>query len=140
MPAELVAELAALRPRPGSMIRYHTLLSLRGPGRRVQYPGGQLTRPGQLITPLVTARAPGLLSLFGVQVDFGPYLPGRIGPRRCGSQGPHRPQDRLKPQSPQRPLFRLALSWGADVPDGCSPLADQPRGHMHIARSPRLDK
>jgi hypothetical protein len=28
----LVAELAALRPRPGSMIRYHTLLSLRGLG------------------------------------------------------------------------------------------------------------
>src|SRR5215510_13182321 len=28
-PAGLVAELAALRPRPGSMVRYHTLLALR---------------------------------------------------------------------------------------------------------------
>jgi transposase len=68
-PAELAVGLAALRPRPGSMVRYHTLLSLRELGRRAQYPGGQLTRPGQLITPLVTARAPGLLSLFGVGPD-----------------------------------------------------------------------
>ena len=54
-PAELVAELAALRPRPGSMVRYHTLLSLRELGRRAQYLDGQLARLGQLITPLVTA-------------------------------------------------------------------------------------
>jgi transposase len=33
-PADLVAELAALRPRPGSMVRYHTLLALRELGRR----------------------------------------------------------------------------------------------------------
>src|SRR5881396_310773 len=33
-PGELVAELAALRPRTGSMVRYHTLLSLRELGRR----------------------------------------------------------------------------------------------------------
>jgi hypothetical protein len=35
-PAELVAELAALRPRPGSMVRYHTLLALRELGLAVQ--------------------------------------------------------------------------------------------------------
>ncbi len=57
-------------------------------------------------------------------------LPGRIGPRGCGSQGPHRPQDRLNPQSPQRPLFRLALSWGANVSDGCSP-PDRPATRSH---------
>jgi transposase len=62
----LVAELAALRPRPGSMIRYHTLLSLREPGRRAQFPGQQLDRPDELIVPLVTARAPGLLARYGV--------------------------------------------------------------------------
>jgi len=38
-PAELVAELAALRPQPGSMVRYHTLLSLRELGRRAPVPG-----------------------------------------------------------------------------------------------------
>jgi transposase len=35
---DLVAELAALRPRPGSMVRYHTLLSLRELGRRAEFP------------------------------------------------------------------------------------------------------
>jgi transposase len=84
-PAELVAGLAALRPRPGSMVRYHTLLSLRELGRRAQYLDDQLARLGQLIVPLVTARAPGLLSLFGVGSDTAAMLliaagdhPGRL--------------------------------------------------------------
>jgi transposase len=47
-PAELVAGLAALRPRPGSMVRYHTLLSLREPGRRAQYLDAQLARLDEL--------------------------------------------------------------------------------------------
>jgi hypothetical protein len=84
-PAGLVAELAALRPRPGSMVRYHTLLSLRELGRRAQFPGAQLDRLDELIVPLVTARAPGLLSLFGVGPDTAAMLliaagdnPGRL--------------------------------------------------------------
>ena len=68
-PAGLVAGLAALRPRPGSMVRYHTLLSLRELGRRAEFPGGQLSRLDELITPLVTARAPGLLRLYGIGPD-----------------------------------------------------------------------
>jgi transposase len=56
----LVAELAALRPRPGSMTRYHTLPSLRELGRRAQFPGTQPGLLDQLIVPRVTARAPGL--------------------------------------------------------------------------------
>jgi len=71
---DLVAELAALRPRPGSMIRYHTLLSLRELGRRVAFPDGQLQRLDDLIVPLVTARAPGLLSLYGVGHDTAAKL------------------------------------------------------------------
>jgi transposase len=62
----LVAGLAALRPRPGSMIRYHTLLSLRELGRRAHFPDAQLDRLDELIVPLVTARAPGLLARYGV--------------------------------------------------------------------------
>jgi transposase len=82
---DLVAELASLRPRPGSMIRYHTLLSLRELGRRVAFPGGQLQRLDALIVPLVTARAPGLLALYGVGHDTAAKLliaagdhPGRL--------------------------------------------------------------
>jgi len=62
----LVAELAALRPRPGSMVRYHTLLSLRELGRRAQFLDQQLGRLDELIVPLVTARAPGLLARYGI--------------------------------------------------------------------------
>ncbi len=71
---DLVAELASLRPRPGSMIRYHTLLSLRELGRRVAFLDGQLQRLDELIVPLVTARAPGLLALFGVGHDTAAKL------------------------------------------------------------------
>src|SRR5438034_5716514 len=57
-PAGLVAELAVLRPRPASLVRYHTLLALRELGRRAQFLDGQLGRLDELIVPLVTARAP----------------------------------------------------------------------------------
>src|SRR5262249_41736373 len=73
-PAGLVAELAALRPRPGSMVRCHTLLTLREPGRRARFPGAQLERLDELIVPLVTARAPGPLGLFGVGPDTAALL------------------------------------------------------------------
>jgi transposase len=82
---DLVAELASLRPRPGSMIRYHTLVSLRELGRRVAFLDGQLQRLDALIVPLVTARAPGLLALYGVGHDTAAKLliaagdhPGRL--------------------------------------------------------------
>ena len=73
-PAELVAALAALRPRPGSMVRYHTLLSLRELGRRAEFLDGQLQRLDELIIPLVTARAPSLLALYGVGHDTAAKL------------------------------------------------------------------
>ena len=73
-PAGLVAELAALRPRPGSIVRYHTLLSLRELGRRAQFLDAQLERLDELLIPLVTARAPGLLSLYGVGPDTAAML------------------------------------------------------------------
>src|SRR5690349_9961743 len=73
-PVDLVAELAALRPRPGSMVRYHTLLSLRELGRRAQFLDAQLDRLDELIVPLVTARAPGLLGLYGVGPDTAAIL------------------------------------------------------------------
>ena len=56
------------------MIRYHTLLSLRELGRRVAFLDGQLQRLDALIVPLVTARAPGLLALYGVGHDTAARL------------------------------------------------------------------
>ena len=84
-PAGLVAGLVALRPRSGSMVRYHTLLSLRELGRRAQFLDAQLERLDELIVPLVTVRAPGLLRLHGVGPDTAAALliaagdhPGRL--------------------------------------------------------------
>src|SRR5207245_10631214 len=43
-----------------------TRIGLRDLGRRAQFLDGQLTRLDELIVPLVTARAPGLLALYGI--------------------------------------------------------------------------
>ena len=65
-PAALVAGLASLRPRPGGTAGHATRVALRELGRRAQFLDGQLDRLDELIVPLVTARAPGLLALYGV--------------------------------------------------------------------------
>ncbi len=84
-PAGLVAQLAALRPRPGDVVGYATRISLRELGRRAQFLDSQLERLDELIVPLVTARAPGLLALHGVGPDTAALLliaagdhPGRL--------------------------------------------------------------
>jgi len=65
-PAALVAELASLRPRPGSTVGYATRIALRELGRRAEFLDAQLERLDELIIPLVTAHAPGLLALYGI--------------------------------------------------------------------------
>jgi transposase len=65
-PAKLVTGLASLRPRAGDVAGHATRVALRELGRRAQFLDGQLGRLDELIVPLVTARAPGLLALFGV--------------------------------------------------------------------------
>jgi transposase len=77
-PAALVTGLASLRPRPGDVAGYATRVALRELGRRAQFLDGQLERLDELIVPLVTARAPGLLNVYG---------PARA-PRRCCSSRP----------------------------------------------------
>ena len=64
--AALVAATASLRPRPGDVAGYAVRIALRELGRRAEFPGGQPGRPGELIVPLVTAHAPGLLALYGI--------------------------------------------------------------------------
>ena len=59
----------AQRPRPGDVVGYATRIALRELGRRTQFLDQQLERLDELIVPLVAARAPGLLALYGV----GPY-------------------------------------------------------------------
>jgi transposase len=62
----LITELASLRPRPGSTVGYATRIALRELGRRAEFLDGQIERLNELIVPLVTAHAPGLLAIYGV--------------------------------------------------------------------------
>ncbi len=72
-PAALVAGIASLRPRPGDVPGYATRVALRELGRRAVFLDGQLERLEELIVLSVTARAPGLLALYGIGAT----------PRRC---------------------------------------------------------
>ncbi len=72
--AAQAAAIAALRPRPGNVPGYAPRGALRELGRRVQFLDAQLERLDELIGPLVTARAPGLLSLHGVGPDTAALL------------------------------------------------------------------
>jgi transposase len=65
-PAALVTGLAALRPRPGDVAGHATRIALRELGRRAQFLDGQLERLDELIVPLVTTHAPGLLTVYGL--------------------------------------------------------------------------
>ena len=70
----LAAGIAALRPRPGDAAEYAVRIALRERGRRVEFPGARIERLDDLIVPLVTVRAPGLLSLYGVGPDTAAML------------------------------------------------------------------
>jgi len=70
----LVAETAALRPRPGDVVGYATRVALRELGRRAEFPDSQLDRLDELIIPLVTVHAPGLLALYGIGPDTAALL------------------------------------------------------------------
>jgi transposase len=65
--AALAEAVAALRPRPGGAAEYSVRIALRELGRRVEF-------LDDLVVPLVTARAPGLLSLYGVGPDTAALL------------------------------------------------------------------
>jgi transposase len=73
-PAALIAQLAALRPRPGDVVGYATRVALRELGRRGEFLDAQLGRLDQLIVALVTGHAPGLLGLYGVGPDTAALL------------------------------------------------------------------
>jgi transposase len=86
--AGLAEAVAPLRPRPGDAADYSLRVALRELGRRVEFPGDQISRLDELIVPLVTARAPGLLSLYGVGPDTAALLLAAAGdhPERLRSE------------------------------------------------------
>jgi transposase len=72
--AGLVAGIALLRPRPGDAAGYATRFALRELGRRAEFLDGQIERLDDLIVPLVAARAPGLMALYGVGPETAALL------------------------------------------------------------------
>jgi transposase len=72
--AELAAQIALLRPRPGDAAGYATRVALRELGRRAEFLDDQMDRLDELIVPLVAARAPGLLALYGVGTETAALL------------------------------------------------------------------
>ena len=85
----LVTALAQLRPRPGGDVPgYATRVALRELGRRAQFLDAQAGRLDELIIPLVTGRAPGLLALHGIGPDTAALLLIAAGdhPRRLRSE------------------------------------------------------
>ena len=72
--AALVTEVALLRPRPGDAAGYATRFALRELGRRAEFLDDQIERLDELIVPLVSARAPGLLALYGVGPETAALL------------------------------------------------------------------
>ena len=134
-PAALVSGLASLRPRPGSTVGYATRIALRELGRRAEFLDGQIGRLDELIVPLVTARAPGLLALYGVGPDTAALLliaagdhPERLrseaawahlcarrpDPGLVGEGHPPPAQPRRQPRGQPRPVA------DRDHPDGLS--------------------
>ncbi len=124
-PAALVAGIARLRPRPGDVVGYAVRIALRELGRRAEFPGGQLECLDELIVPLVTTRAPGLLALYGIGPHTAALLliaagdhPGRLRseaawahlcaaapiPASSGKVTRHRPQPRRRPPGQPRPV------------------------------------
>jgi transposase len=72
--ADLVAGLASLRPRPGEVVGHATRVALHELGRRAQFLDAQICRLDELIVPLVSSHAPGLMALHGVGPDTAATL------------------------------------------------------------------
>ena len=91
--ADLVTDLASLRPRPGAIVGYHTRIALRELGRRAEFLDGQIVCLDALIMPLVTGHAPGLFALHGVGPDTAALLLVAAGdhPERLARKPPGPP-------------------------------------------------
>ncbi len=125
--ADLVADLASLRPRPGAVVGYHTRTELRELGRRAEFLDSQIVCLDALIVPLVTGHALGLLALHGVGPDTAALFFGRRrGPPRTvwvlkppGPTWRRRPdpgllrRDQTAPPQPCRTTGRTATPCGA---------------------------
>jgi hypothetical protein len=146
--ADLVTDLASLRPRPGAVVGYHTRIALRELGRRAEFPGSQIISLDALIVPLITGHAPGLLALHGVGSDTAALLLIAAGdhPERLRSEAAwahlcDRPDPGLlrqdhpaPPQSRRRPAGQPRPVADRDHPDELPPADPRLRRAAHRRR------
>src|SRR5271166_5470397 len=112
--AGLVAGIASLRPRPGDVPGYATRVAVRELGRRAEFLDGQLERLDELIAPLVTARAPGLLALYGIGPHTAALLLIAAGDHPSGCA--RRPPGRTCARSPRSRHRRGKSPATASIP------------------------
>jgi hypothetical protein len=122
--ADLVAELAALRPRPGAVVGYHTRIALRELGRRAEFLDSQITGLDTLIVPLVTGHAPDLLALHGVGAC---HVPGQAGAVAAGALDP----DQAHCPEPGQPAQQPGIPGRSD---GELPDSEQPADRIQRGR------
>ena len=142
--AAVVTATASLRPRPGDAAGYATRVALRELGRRAVFPGGQLERLNELIVPLVTARAPGLLTLYGIGPNTAALLliaagdhPGRLRSEAAwGAPVRRRPYPGVVGEShpPQAQPWRRPPGQPCPVADRVHP-DGLGRGHPRLRRT-----
>jgi len=140
-PAALVTETASLRPRPGDVVGYAVRIALRELGRRAEFLDGQLQRLDELIVPLVTARAPGLLALYGIGPNTAALLLIAAGdhPERLRSEAAwaHLCAAAPIPASSGKTV-RHRLNPGGDRQAQSCPVADRLHPHGLGPGHPRL--
>jgi hypothetical protein len=137
-PAALVAELAALRPRPGEVVGYATRIALRELGRRSQFLRDQIEQLDELIVPLVAPVRhrpdPGII---------GQDRPAPAQPRRRPPGQPRPVADRVHPDelAPGDARLRRTAHRRRTVEEGDHPLPQalrRPRGLSAPAPARRL--
>ena len=106
----------SLRPRPGDVVGYATRIALRELGRRAEFPGGQLERLDELIVPLVTAHAPGLLALYGIGPNTAALLLIAAGdhPERLRSEA-NLDEEHITAHVGRHPCATTLISGGTDL-------------------------
>ena len=115
-PAQLIAAIAAPARRRA---RVWARVALREPVRRDWFPAPSWTGPGELIGPLVTARAPGLLARPGAGPDTAALLLVAAGITRSGCAAKaHGRTCAASPRSPLRPARPLAGAGTAAAATG----------------------
>ena len=125
--AALVAELASLRPRPGSTVGYATRIALRELGRRAEFLDSQIGLLNEFIGPLLAARAPGLLALYGIGPHTAALLLIAAGITRngCTARRPGRTCAALPPsRHPRARPSAAARPWRRPPGQPC-PVADR---------------